>query len=82
MLYFSSQKALSMLKKIASARDIRQLVIGDTLIDDGEISKAKKYTIRNITDGLVYAIHDNGNYDLKVFSVETPSHTDWWLLTT
>jgi hypothetical protein len=71
-----------MLKKINSVNDIRQLVIGDTLIDDSEILKAKKYTIRNITNGLIYAIHDNGFCNLKVFSADAPSHTDWWLLIT
>ena len=69
-----------MLKKISSVKDIRQLVIGDTLIDDAEISNAKKYTIRNITNGIIYAIHESGYCDLKVFSADAPSHTNWWLL--
>lgn len=70
-----------MLRKINSDKDIRQLVIGDTLIDDAEISNAKKYTVKNIADGIIYAIYDNGYCDLKVFSADLPSHTDWWLLT-
>ena len=77
---FLHVKSLIMLKKINSDKDIRQLVIGDTLIDDTEISRAKKYTVRNIADGIIYAIYDNGYCDLKVFSADLPSHTDWWLL--
>jgi|GEM_PF-1090717 len=69
-----------MLRKINSAKDIRQLVIGDTLIDDAEISNARKYTVTNIHDGIIYAIYENGYSDLKVFSADLPSHTDWWLL--
>lgn len=69
-----------MLRKINSARDIRQLVIGDTLIDDAEISNAKKYTVKNISDGVIYAIYDNGYCNLKVFSADLPSNSDWWVL--
>ena len=61
-----------MLRKINSANDIRQLVIGDTLIDDVEISNARKYTVTNIHDGIIYAIYENGYSDLKVFSADLP----------
>jgi hypothetical protein len=69
-----------MLKKISSVRDIRQLAVGDTLIDDAEISSARKYTIKNIANGIIYAIHESSHCNLKVFSADEPSHTSWWLL--
>ncbi len=69
-----------MLKKISSVNDIQQLVIGDMLLDHAELAKAKTYTVKNITNGIIYAIHDNGNYDLKVFPADSPSEREWWLL--
>jgi hypothetical protein len=69
-----------MLRKISSIKDIQQLVIGDTLLDHAELEKAKAYTVRNITNGIIYAIHDDGYCDLKVFPADSPSERDWWLL--
>ena len=69
-----------MLRKISSVKDIQQLVIGDTLLDHAEPEKAKKYLVRNITNGIIYAIYDDGYCDLKVFPADSPSEREWWLL--
>jgi hypothetical protein len=69
-----------MLRKINSVKEIQQLVIGDTLLDDAEPEKAKPYIVRNITDGVIYAIHDSGFSDLKVFRTDGPPESDWWIL--
>jgi hypothetical protein len=78
---FFIPKAFSMVKKISSIGDIRKLVIGDKLLDHPEPEKAKTYTIRNITDGIIYAIYENNHLHLKVFSADNLSHREWWLLT-
>ncbi len=69
-----------MLRKISSVKEIQKLAIGDRLLDHSEPEKAKTYVIRNITKEIIYAMHDSGFYDLKVFRADNPSERDWWIL--
>ena len=69
-----------MLKKLNSVHDIRQLVIGDQLLDHPEESKAKRFVIENISDTNIYAVYDNGWRELKILKMDSSPETDWWLV--
>ena len=68
-------------KQFLSVSDIQKLKIGDQLCDGPQLSLAKLYTIGNISHGLVYAIHQNGHFELKIFRSSEMPATSWWLLT-
>ena len=68
-----------MLKKILSVSDVKKLKAGDQLSDHHELSLGKMYTIGNVSHGLVYAIYDNGDRELKVFRTDEIPDMSWWL---
>jgi hypothetical protein len=67
-------------KKISSPEDIHELVIGDQILDHPEPGKAKTYTVSNISNGIVYAIHEDGITDLRVFPQDETLIANWWLV--
>ncbi|HVY75716.1 MAG TPA: hypothetical protein VG890_12840 [Puia sp.] len=67
-------------KKLNSITDVLRLSVGDTLLDAAEPENAKTYTIKNIADGIIYAVHESGHLDLKVFSADNFSGNEWWLV--
>ena len=69
-----------MFKKISSPEDIHGLVIGDQILDHPEPEKAKTYTVSNISNGIVYAIHEDGITDLRVFPLDEVLESNWWLV--
>ena len=68
-----------MLKQILSVSDVKKLKAGDQLSDNPELSLGKTYTIENISDGIVYAIYDNGYLELKIFRTDEIPDTPWWV---
>ena len=70
-----------MLKQILSVSDVKKLKAGDQLSDHPELAMGKTYTIENISHGLVYAVYDNGNFELKVFNTNEIPAMPWWVHT-
>ena len=69
-----------MLKQILSISDVKKLQVGDQLFDDPEYSLAKTYIIQNISDGVVYAIYENGYQVLKLSKADDLPREAWWIL--
>lgn len=68
-----------MLKKIISDRDVRNLHIGDVLVDR-ENGESKSFVVENVSDGIVYAIHEEKFRLLKLLLHNTPPDDNWWLI--
>ena len=69
-----------MLKKLNNVHDLRQLVIGDQLLDYPEESTAKRFRIENISGTNIYAVYENGWRELKILKMDSTPETDWWLV--
>ena len=69
-----------MLKQILSANDVKKLEVGDQLSDHPEEGLGKTYIILNISKGLVYAVYENGQMELKVFNMHETPETQWWII--
>jgi hypothetical protein len=69
-----------MLKQILSVRDVKKLKVGDQLFNHSELQLAKTYTIQNISDGMVYAIHENGYHELKILQIDYLPQDSWWVI--
>ena len=64
-----------MLKQILSVSDVKKLQVGDELFDHPEFSQAKIFIVQNVSDGTIYAIHENGRRELKILKTdEMPIH--------
>jgi hypothetical protein len=68
-----------MLKQILSVGDVKKLKAGDQLSDHPELSRGKIYTVENISHGILYAIHDNGYFELKIFKTDEMPEVPWWI---
>jgi len=68
-----------MLKQILSVSDIKKLQVGDQLFDNSEFSLAKTYIIQNISNSMVYAIHENGHRELKLLRTDEMPQSSWWV---
>jgi hypothetical protein len=68
-----------MLKQILSVSDVKKLKAGDQLSDHPELALGKTYTIENISHGIVYAVHDNGHLELKIFKTDEIPEITWWV---
>jgi hypothetical protein len=64
-----------MLKKVTSMDEINQ---GDVLLFGPQPKEDKPYTIKNVASGHVYAIRENGSFDLKLITTYSLSVEDWW----
>jgi len=64
-----------MLKKVTSIVDVHQ---DDVLFDNPVVEKAKQYKIENISNGNIYAIHNDGILDLKVINSYDLLTGSWW----
>ncbi len=68
-----------MLKKLNNVHDLRQLVIGDQLLDHPEELKAKRFRIENISETNIYAVYENSWRELKILKMDSKPEPDWWL---
>ena len=65
--------------KIQNSHDVKQLRVGDQLLDRPVVAEARKFVIENIAHGVLYAIHHNGGRELRLlFTGEAPAG-DWWV---
>ena len=69
-----------MLRKLDSEKDIRQLGIGDVLVNQPDTDSAKSFTVENVSDGIVYAIHEKGFRLLKLILLTAALEENWWLI--
>ncbi len=69
-----------MLKQILSVSDVDKLKTGDILSDHSELSLGKKYTIENVFQGNIYAIHDNGFLEMKILKMDEVPGKKWWVI--
>ena len=69
-----------MLRKLLSRKDVNTLRIGDVLVDQDDPSIAKTFLVENITDGIVYVIHDSSRRLLKLLLKSLPPAESWWLV--
>jgi hypothetical protein len=68
-----------MLKKILSVSDVKKLQVGDQLCDNPDYTLAKTYTVQNISDSTIYAIHDDGQLELKMLNKNAMPDSMWWV---
>ena len=68
-----------MLKKILSVGDVKKLQVGDQLFDNSEFSLAKVYIVQNVSNSTIYAIHENGNRELKILKTDEIPYSAWWV---
>ena len=68
-----------MLKQLLSIRDVNDLRMGNRLSDNPEKDLGKTYTIQNVAHGLVYAINDSDNLELRVLATGTLPLSNWWV---
>jgi hypothetical protein len=69
-----------MLKQILSVGDVKKLQVGDQLFDNPEFSLAKTYVVQNVSDSMVYAIHENGHQELKLLKTDEIPGSSWWVI--
>ena len=69
-----------MLKQLLSVSDVKKLKTGDQLSDHPEWSLGKTYTVGNVSHWLVYAIYDDGSFELKVFKTDELPEMPWWVI--
>ena len=69
-----------MLKQVLSVSDVRKLKVGDQLFNHSELQLAKTYTIQNISEGMVYAIYENGYRELKILQTDYLPQDSWWVI--
>jgi hypothetical protein len=79
-LFCSPVNTMDMLKKLNNVHDLRQLVIGDHLLDHPEESKARRFIIENISGTNIYAVYDNGWRELKILPIDALPEADWWVV--
>ena len=68
-----------MLKQILSVSDVKKLQVGDQLFDNPEFSLAKIYVVRNVSDRMIYAIHEDGHQELKLLKTDEMPASSWWV---
>ena len=68
-----------MLKQILSVTDVKKLKTGDILSDHPDFSLGKKYTIEKVSQGNIYAIHDNGFLEMKILKMDEVPGNEWWV---
>jgi hypothetical protein len=69
-----------MLKQILSVSDVKKLQVGDQILDNPEFSLAKTYIVQNISNNMVYAIHENGHRELKLLRTDEMPQFPWWVI--
>ena len=72
-------KTTGMLKQILSVSDIKKLQVGDLLFDNAEFSLAKIYTVQNVSNNIIYAIHENSHRELKLLKTDELPYASWWI---
>ena len=68
-----------MLKQILSVSDVSKLKVGDQLFDNPEFSLAKVYIVQNVSNGTIYAVHENGLRELKILKTDEMPYLSWWV---
>jgi hypothetical protein len=69
-----------MLKQILSVSDVKKLKVGDQLFDNPEFALAKIYIVQNVSNSMVYAIHENGHRELKLLKTDEMPQACWWVI--
>jgi len=72
-------KATGMLKQILSVSDVKKLQVGAELFDNSEFSLAKIYIVQNVSNGTIYAVHENGHRELKILKTDEMPYSSWWV---
>ena len=68
-----------MFSQLLSVSDLEKLKAGDRISDHPESSLGKMYTVGNISQGLIYAIYDTDNLELKIFKRDEMPAGAWWV---